>query len=350
MSRDYLNQARTDIRRSDRAVEDEDWIKHFLQHAVVGTMAMSHEGQPFVNTNLFVYDEPAHCIYIHTANVGRTRAVIDENPRVCFSIMEMGRLLPAPEALEFSVEYGGVTIFGEVSVIENEPTAIHALQILLDKYAPHLKAGADYRPPVPEELKRTAVFRVSIDEMSAKKKEVERDFVGAYWYPASSVLESVQTHVTWQGVVDNIYISAEKGAPMQATSEVEAIAGQGLEGDRYCTSEWEISEEPLGHVTLFALEAIDAVQADGLPLQPNEIRRNIATRGVPLNDLVGVQFRIGEVILEGVELCEPCDGLAKQTGYGKKLLTALLHRGGLRAAIVHPGIIKAGDTVKPLGY
>lgn len=348
MPRDYLDQAPTAIRRSDRAVNDEGWINHFLHHAVVGTMALSHEGQPFVNTNLFVYDEDAHCIYTHTANVGRTRAIIEANPRVCFSIMEMGRLLPAPEALEFSVEYGGVTIFGEASIIDDDATATHALQILLDKYAPHLQAGSDYRPPMPEELKRTAVFRVSLDDMSAKKKEVESDFAGAYWYPEAPTLESVRTRTTWQGIVDTIYVAPETGAPMQATSEVEAIAGKGLKGDRYGTTNWATSHKPIGHVTLFAQESIEAVQAGGLPLQAHEIRRNIATRGVPLNDLVGVQFRIGEAILEGVELAEPCDGLAKQTGYGKKLLTALLHRGGLRAAIVQAGIIKAGDRVKPL--
>ena len=192
MAKDYANQPNTAIRRADRVVEDEAWIKHFLTHAAVGTLATVYDGQPFVNTNLFIYDVEAHCIYTHTARVGRTRANIDTHQQVCFSIMEMGRLLPAPEALEFSVEYAGVTIFGTATVVEDGIEAKYALQLLLDKYAPHLTPGDDYRRPVDEELKRTAVFRIDIDEWSAKKKEVEDDFPGAYWFEESPVLTSVQ--------------------------------------------------------------------------------------------------------------------------------------------------------------
>ena len=182
MPRDYATQSPTTMRRSDRAVEDEGWIKEFLHRAAVGTMATSHEGQPFINSNLYVYDEDRHCIYVHTAHVGRTRANIEANPQVCFSIMTMGRLLPADVALEFSVEYEGVVVFGQAVVVEDSDEALRALQLLLDKYAPHLRPGADYRPPVAEELKRTAVYRIDIDSWSGKKKAVEDDFPGAFWY------------------------------------------------------------------------------------------------------------------------------------------------------------------------
>lgn len=182
MPKDYAAQPPSAVRRSDRATEDESWIKTFLQRAAVGTLATTHGDQPFINSNLFVYDEGRHCIYMHTAHVGRTRANIEHNPRVCFSIMTMGRLLPAPEALEFSVEYSGVVVFGEAVIVEDEAEAIDGLQQLLDKYAPHLKPGADYRPPIAEELKRTAVYRINITEWSGKKKAVEADFPGAFWY------------------------------------------------------------------------------------------------------------------------------------------------------------------------
>lgn len=182
MPRDYLNQPNTAIRRSDRAVEDETWIKDFLSRAAVGTMATTYNDQPFINSNLFVYDAEKHAVYIHTANVGRTRANIEQNPKVCFSIMAMGRLLPAEEALEFSVEYESVVIFGQAAIVEDRDEAMNALQALLDKYAPHLKPGKDYRPPVDDELKRTAVYRIDIDEWSAKKKAVAEDFPGAFWY------------------------------------------------------------------------------------------------------------------------------------------------------------------------
>ncbi|GAB4520954.1 MAG: hypothetical protein OHK0046_31720 [Anaerolineae bacterium] len=182
MAKDYAALPPSQVRRSDRAVTDDTWIKDFLKRAPIATLATEHEGQPFINSNLFVYDEGENCIYTHTARVGRTRANIEHNPRVCLSIMEMGRLLPAEEALEFSVEYSGVVVFGEAMVVEDGEQAKHALQLLMDKYAPHLKPGEDYRPPVDEELVRTTVFKISITEWSGKKKEVAEDFPGAYWY------------------------------------------------------------------------------------------------------------------------------------------------------------------------
>ena len=96
----------------------------------------------------------------------------------------MGRLLPASEALEFSVEYAGFTAFGTGRVVEEEHEARTALQMLLDKYAPHLKPGEDYRPITDEEIARTAVYRIDIETWSGKQKEVEADFPGAYDLPS----------------------------------------------------------------------------------------------------------------------------------------------------------------------
>jgi uncharacterized protein len=182
MPRDFTAEPYNAVRRSDRAVEDEAWIKTMLHSAAVGTLATSDDGQPFINSNLFVYDEAEHTIYMHTARYGRTRSNIDGDERVCFSVTEMGRMLPADQALNFSVEYAGVVIFGRGQVVEDMSLAGQALQKLLDKYAPHLKAGMDYRPPVEEEIKRTAVYRITIDSWSGKRKQVEADFPGAYFY------------------------------------------------------------------------------------------------------------------------------------------------------------------------
>lgn len=182
MPKDYTALPYNQVRRADRAVEDEGWIKALLHRAPVGSLATVNEGQPFINTNLFVYDEQTHAVYTHTARVGRTRANVDEDERVCFSVSEMGRLLPAPEALEFSVEYAGVVIFGRACVVDNTEEAKRALQLLLDKYAPHLKPDVDYRPTTDEELKRTAVYKIHIDSWSGKKKEVALDFPGAFYY------------------------------------------------------------------------------------------------------------------------------------------------------------------------
>ena len=168
------------VRRADRAVTDDAWIVDLLQRAPIGALATVSDGQPFINSNLFVYDAGAHVIYMHTARIGRTQGNVEAYERVCFSVSEMGRLLPADEALEFSVEYAGVVVFGRAAIIEGDD-AEHGLQLLLDKYFPHLQPGRDYRPIVPEELKRTSVYRIEIDSWSGKQKEVG-EFPGAFLY------------------------------------------------------------------------------------------------------------------------------------------------------------------------
>lgn len=181
MPKDYLTKARTDIRYSKRA-QGEEWILEFIEEAPMGYLATVYDGQPFINSNLFVYDADKHCIYMHTAQVGRTRSNVDQNPNVCFTATTMGRLLPADEALEFSVEYSGVVVFGTSQIIEDNDEKRYGLQILLDKYAPHLKPDRDYRGITDEELKRTAVYRIDIEEWSGKRKSVADDFPGAFFY------------------------------------------------------------------------------------------------------------------------------------------------------------------------
>lgn len=190
MSQDHVARAAAQIRRQDRAIDDEAWIQRFLRGAAVGSLATLHGDQPFLNSNIFVYDQAAHCLYLHTARVGRTRANIERHSRVCFSVMEMGRLLPAEEALEFSVEYAGVTIFGAASIVSDDREAKRAPQNLLYKYAPQLRPGREYRPPVAEELRRTTVIRVDIESWSGKMKAVSEEFPGAFVYASESMLAS----------------------------------------------------------------------------------------------------------------------------------------------------------------
>ena len=179
---DYESRPPHQVRRADRALVDEASIKETLHSAAFGAFATVHEGQPFINSNLFVYDQAAHVIYFHTANVGRTQANLKTRSRICFNVSHMGRLLPADEALEFSVEYTGVTVFGQACIIEDDHEQRHALQLLLDKYFPHLAPGADYRPITGEELARTTVYRMDIEHWSGKKKAEAADFPGAFEY------------------------------------------------------------------------------------------------------------------------------------------------------------------------
>lgn len=175
-------QSYAQVRRRDRAVDDDAWIRAMLHRAPYGVLATAHEGQPFVNPNTFAYDEAANAIYLHTATEGRTRSNVEANPRVCFSVSEMGRLLPAATAVGFSVEYASVVVFGRATILTDEAEARHGLQLLLDKYFPHLRPGEHYRPVAAEELARTAVYRIEIEGWSGKKKEVAADFPGAFYY------------------------------------------------------------------------------------------------------------------------------------------------------------------------
>ena len=179
MARDYLNQPFNQMRRVDRS-KDDDWIKAFLKRGDFGVMASSQEGQPFTNTRQYVYDESANAIYMHGAKTGRTPAIIETNNRVCFSVSQMGRLIPADEAVEVGVEFAGVMLFGRVSIVEDQAEAQYALQLLMDKYFPHLKPVEDYRPIEPKDMKITAVFRIDINSWSGKQKKVEGDPPGAF--------------------------------------------------------------------------------------------------------------------------------------------------------------------------
>lgn len=171
---------RSVIRRRDRG-KDDAWIRAFLQASTWGFLAtVDDEGQPYLNGNLFVYDEERHCLYLHTHRTGRTRDNVDRHDKVVFSAAGMGRLLPDAEALEFSVEYAGVVVFGKGRVLDDPVESTHGLRILLEKYAPHLRYGEDYRGVTEGELKLTAVYRVDIETWSGKQKEAAPDFPGAY--------------------------------------------------------------------------------------------------------------------------------------------------------------------------
>jgi uncharacterized protein len=186
MADQQIGKGLADVRRKDRQVNDDAWIKAMLARCAMGTLATAADGQPFLHMNLFAYDEAARAIYLHTARLGRTRDNIEGCERVCFSVAEMGRLLPADTALEMSVEYASVMVFGRACVVADPAEAKHGLQLLLDKYFAHLRPGEHYRPITPEEMARTAVYRIDIDEWSAKRKQVAEDFPGAFTYGAAS--------------------------------------------------------------------------------------------------------------------------------------------------------------------
>ena len=144
-----------------------------------------------------------------------------------------------------------------------------------------------------------------------------------------------------------IFIAPEAEAPMEVVGSVEAVQGQGLKGDRYFKGEGTFSEtveSPSYEVTLIESEMVDAFNARGeTKLEPRDLRRNLLTRGVSLNTLVGKTFRVGDVTLKGVRLCEPCNHLATKVHQD---VLKMVHQAGLRAGIVSGGKINVGDTIK----
>ncbi len=149
------------------------------------------------------------------------------------------------------------------------------------------------------------------------------------------------------GVVEAIHIATAAGVPVRAADAVHAIAGVGLEGDRYAYGRGHYQDDRVSRdLTLVEAEALEALAREhGIELAVGETRRNLTTRGISLNDLLGRRFWVGDVLCQGTRLCEPCQYLADLTG--KPLLRPLVHRGGLRADILRGGVIRQGDCVRP---
>jgi MOSC domain-containing protein YiiM len=161
--------------------------------------------------------------------------------------------------------------------------------------------------------------------------------------PASTTVSS-ESQATATGRVEGIFITTAAGEPMIALHEARAIAGQGLEDDRYLLGTGFYSDGKDGRqLTLIEAEALEALAEGGVQLAPHECRRNLVTRGVGLNDLVGKRFRVGEIECLGVRLCPPCNHLEELTRPG--MLRGLAHTGGLRAHILTDGVIALGDPV-----
>ena len=154
----------------------------------------------------------------------------------------------------------------------------------------------------------------------------------------------------WTGRVVGLWTAPAAGAPMTSVDDALALAGAGLDGDRYAAGVGSFSRWPgAGRaVTLIAEEDLrDAEAAFGVHLSVGEHRRNVVVAGVPVGDLRGVRFRVGDALLEGMRLCAPCAYLARVTGQAD-IFASLVGRGGLRAAVIDGGRVCVGDAVTPV--
>ena len=154
-------------------------------------------------------------------------------------------------------------------------------------------------------------------------------------------LPSAQVAPTSPGTLEAIHVAATASEPSRALPAVRALAGRGLDGDRHVTGRGTFPSGPPGSaLTLIEAEVCESFDP---PLSPDEHRRNLITRGIELNALVGHEFTIGKLRCRGMRLCEPCTVVQRYSD--RPVLRPLVHRGGLRADILEDGEIRVGDEV-----
>jgi MOSC domain-containing protein YiiM len=153
---------------------------------------------------------------------------------------------------------------------------------------------------------------------------------------------------THGGTVVGLFTAPRREAAAEGHETRAARAGRGLEGDRYAEGLGTFSHPKRRgqDLTLIEAESLDDLAAQGIELSMADARRNVVTRGVPLNELVGHRFAIGDVVCYGARLAEPCAHLQRLTTPG--VLRGLVHRGGIRADVLNDGELHVGDTIRPL--
>ena len=155
---------------------------------------------------------------------------------------------------------------------------------------------------------------------------------------------------SWTGVVAHLHVTARAFLPMREQEAIELVAGRGILGDRYMlgVEQGFYSEKPEEgrQVTLFEEEALEAIRRDyGIEMSPAEHRRNVTTRGVPLNHLVGRRFRLGPCLLKAPRLSVPCRHIEEILE--KPVFDPMVHRSGLNCRILEGGTVRVGDAIRP---
>ena len=174
MPRKYQNQSPTAHQRRAHLTKDDAWIRTFLQQARIGHIATSVDGQAYINPTTFWYDAENHQIIFHSNVAARIRSNIEVNPKVSLEASELGKMLPSNVALEFSLQFRSVVVFGRARVISDPSEARRLLSGLLGKYFPHMTAGKEYRDITDKELRATSIYAIKIEEWSGKENWADR--------------------------------------------------------------------------------------------------------------------------------------------------------------------------------
>ena len=174
MPRNYQNESPVAFQRLPEYQRDDEWIRAFLREARVGHIASTQDGQPFLNPSTFWFDEANRQIIFHSNVAGRIRSNVESNPKVCFEASELGKVLPANVALEFSLQFRSVTVFGTARLINDPEEARRVMYGLIHKYFPKMTAGKEFREITDKELKRTSIYAIQIEEWSGKENWKDR--------------------------------------------------------------------------------------------------------------------------------------------------------------------------------
>lgn len=189
MPRNYNSASPAQHQRLPEYARDDAWTREFLNRCKVGHLAHSRNDQPFVTPTNFWFDEEHHRIIFHSNIAGRMRDNLEHNPKVCLEASEYGRFLPANTALEFSVQYRSVMVYGTVKIVEDIEEKRAALYGLLKKYFAHMTPGKEYRPITDKELARTTVYALEIESWSGKENWNEQAEESTDWPPLPKELK-----------------------------------------------------------------------------------------------------------------------------------------------------------------
>ena len=174
MPRNYEKQPPAAFQRRPHLTRDDEWIRAFLKEAKVGHVATAVDNQPFLTPTSFWYDEENHQVIFHSNVAGRIRSNIEANPKVSMEASELGRLLPSNVALEFSLQFRSVVVFGTARIISDPDEARRMLYGFISKYFPGMIAGREYREITDKELRATSVYAIKIEAWSGKENWDER--------------------------------------------------------------------------------------------------------------------------------------------------------------------------------
>ena len=183
MPRNYENQSPIAFQRRPHLARDDEWIRAFIKEAKVAHIATSFNDQPFLTPTTFWYDEENHQVIFHSNVAGRIRSNIESNPKVSLEASELGKLLPSNVALEFSLQFRSVVIFGTARIISDPVEARKMLYGLISKYFPKMTAGRDYREITDKELRATSIYAIKIEAWSGKENWDERAEQSDEWSP-----------------------------------------------------------------------------------------------------------------------------------------------------------------------